>query len=324
MNATIVILGGGPAGLSCALWLKHLGFSPIIVEKQTRLGGLQQLSYFHNSWYLGLMGKTGREIAEQLEEHITLEDIPTICGDRPQKIIQHGDGFQIFTDTQAIIAHSLVIATGQSVIGYDAIADIEGSSQLLSSENVCFDPGKTPLLSSHINGGTVAVIGGGDNGMGTVRYLEHAARHIHLLVRSELRGFAVNKQKMSEMAAEDSLKIHQPITLRQFEQRGEQIQIVFQDENHRDAELLCDYLCFRLGFTPNVEDIVRQLETGGVGSLKLLPSGHIATDGFCRTSIKNIYVAGDVANPRDPCVATAVAQGTMAARSLEEDWQHRS
>ncbi|MDJ1185685.1 NAD(P)/FAD-dependent oxidoreductase [Roseofilum casamattae] len=324
MNATIVILGGGPAGLSCALWLKHLGFSPIIVEKQTRLGGLQRLSFFYNSWYLGLMGKTGIEIADQLEQHITLEDIPTICGDRLQTIIQHGDRFQIFTDTQEIIAHSLVIATGQRVKGYDAIADVEGSRQLLSSENVCFDPGKTPLLSSQIDGGVVAVIGGGDNGMGTVRYLENAAQHIHLLVRSELRGFAVNKQKMLEMETEKQLKIHQPVTLRKFEKRGDRIQIVFQDENSRDAELLCDYLCFRLGFTPNVEDIVRQLEAGGIGSLKLLPSGYIATDGFGRTSIENIYVAGDVANPRDPCVATAVAQGTMAARSFEEDLQHRS
>jgi|GEM_PF-6866099 len=47
--------------------------------------------------------------------------------------------------------------------------------------------------------------------------------------------------------------------------------------------------------------------------------GYIATDQFLRTSIPNIYAAGDVTNPRDPCVATAVAQGAIVARSVDED-----
>lgn len=59
-----------------------------------------------------------------------------------------------------------------------------------------------------------------------------------------------------------------------------------------------------------------------MGSLELNQGGHIATDRFLRTSVSGIYAAGDVANPRDPCVATAVAQGAIAARSLEEDLQH--
>ena len=42
-------------------------------------------------------------------------------------------------------------------------------------------------------------------------------------------------------------------------------------------------------------------------------------DIFLQTSIAQIYAAGDVANPRDPCVATAVAQGAIATRSIQED-----
>ena len=53
MKKTIGIIGGRPAGMSCALWLKYLGFSPIIIEKKEQLGGLQQLSNFQNVWYLG-------------------------------------------------------------------------------------------------------------------------------------------------------------------------------------------------------------------------------------------------------------------------------
>ncbi|MFM6283032.1 MAG: FAD-dependent oxidoreductase, partial [Dolichospermum sp.] len=97
------------------------------------------------------------------------------------------------------------------------------------------------------------------------------------------------------------------------------IYMLFQDENNQEKALLFDYLCFRLGFTPNVEELVRLFEKGGVGSVKLTEKGYIATDQFLRTSIPNIYAVGDVTNPRDACVATAVAHGTIAARSIEED-----
>ncbi|MEL7036423.1 MAG: NAD(P)-binding protein [Cyanobacteria bacterium J06592_8] len=70
MNQTIGIVGGGPAGMFCALWLKQLGFLPIIIERSQRLGGLRQLSLFNNTSYLGLIGKKAIEIAEQLEQHI--------------------------------------------------------------------------------------------------------------------------------------------------------------------------------------------------------------------------------------------------------------
>ncbi|MGD1698426.1 NAD(P)-binding protein [Dapis sp. BLCC M229] len=73
MKKTIGIIGGGPPGMSCALWLKYLGFSPIIIERKQRLGGLQQLSNFQNVWYLGLIEKTGYEIAEQFRQHIQVE-----------------------------------------------------------------------------------------------------------------------------------------------------------------------------------------------------------------------------------------------------------
>ncbi len=74
-----------------------------------------------------------------------------------------------------------------------------------------------------------------------------------------------------------------------------------------------------MGFAPNVEDIVKLFDKGAVGSLELTPTGYIASEQFLRTSIPNVYVAGDVTNYRDPCVATAVAQGAIAARSVEQD-----
>ncbi|MFM8314948.1 MAG: NAD(P)-binding protein, partial [Deltaproteobacteria bacterium] len=48
-----LIVGGGPAGCSCALWLKHLGLKPLLIERSHRLGGLQNDSPYPNIWILG-------------------------------------------------------------------------------------------------------------------------------------------------------------------------------------------------------------------------------------------------------------------------------
>jgi thioredoxin reductase (NADPH) len=47
-DATIV--GAGPAGSSCALWLKQLGFSPVIIDRNDQCGGLQLLNPYLNTW----------------------------------------------------------------------------------------------------------------------------------------------------------------------------------------------------------------------------------------------------------------------------------
>jgi thioredoxin reductase len=319
MNKIVAVVGGGPSGMSCALWLKHLGFVPILIEKNEKLGGLQTLSHFQNVWYLGIPGKTGYELADQFHRHVEAEMLSTVLDSSIKEITKVGDDFRIVTDKTEITARYMVIATGQRVTGFEAIESVPGSKYLLSSQRVCFNPGATPLLGSKVSGGVVAVVGGGDNGLVTARILGNTSQHIHLFIRSEIRAFEVNKRAMFEQIAAGRVSVHQPAKIQRFEMREEKIYMLFQDENNQEKALLFDYLCFRLGFTPNVEELVRLFEQGGVGSVKLTEKGYIATDRFLRTSIPNIYAAGDVTNPRDPCVATAVAHGAIAAHSIEED-----
>ncbi len=321
-NKNIAVIGGGPAGMSCALWLKYFGFSPIIIDKNNSLGGLQKLSNFENVFYLGQLGKTGYQLAQEFSQHIQAEDISTQLGSQLQRIIKVGNNFKIFTERNQITARCLVLTTGQRFKGYEAIKSVEGSQDLSSSPLVCFNPGETPILAPRVEAQTVAVIGGSDNGLVTARILADTAQHVHLFVRSKLRGFRQNQQAIFERINKGKITLHQPATIHRFKVASDKIHIVFTDKNNQDSELIFDNLCFRLGFSPNVEQINQLLQDGVVGSFELTSGGYIATDQFLRTSIPNIYAAGDVANPRDPCVATAVAQGAIAARSIEEDLRY--
>ena len=129
----------------------------------------------------------------------------------------------------------------------------------------------------------------------------------------------MNQKKVLEYVEAGKITLHKSATLHQFDRRGEKIYLTFKEGSNPKQELPVDYICFRLGFAPNTEEIVELLDVGRVGTLELNSGGYIATAQFLRTSIPNVYAAGDVTNPRDPCVATAVAHGTIAARSVEED-----
>ncbi|KKD36913.1 MAG: NAD(P)/FAD-dependent oxidoreductase [Limnoraphis robusta] len=314
MNKVVTVIGGGPAGMSCALWLKHLKFSPILIEKSKKLGGLQTISPFHNKWYLGVPGQTGMELAKQFNRHIELEVIPTLFNSQVKRITP-GNNFQIFTDKHEITAKSIVIATGQRFKGYESIESIAGSQELLSSPNVCFNPGAVPI----VHGQKVAVVGGGDNGLGTASILTDTAQHIHLFVRSQFQGFSMNQKAVCDQIKSGKITLHKPAFIQRFKLQGDNISITFKVENQPEEEVLVNYICFRLGFAPNVEDIIKLFDRGGIGCLELNQGEYITTDRFLRTSIPNVYAAGDVTNYRDPCVATAVAQGAIAARSVESD-----
>lgn len=319
MKKVVAIIGGGPAGMSCAIWLKNLGLYPIIIEKSEQLGGLQNINPFHNKWYLGVTGKTGKELADRFRQHTELECLPTLLGSKLKRIVRGenvgGENFRICTEDHEITAQSIVIATGQRFKGHETIESIAGSQQLLSSKRVCFNPGAIPIT----HGQVVAVVGGGDNGLGTATMLADTAQHVHLFVRSQLRGFELNQKGVFKYIEAGQITLHKPTIIHRLEVRGENIYIAFKEENNLEQELLVDHICLRMGFAPNIEEIVQLFDEGNVGCLELNPGGYIATDQFLRTSIPNVYTAGDVATPRDPCVATAVAQGAIAARSVEED-----
>ncbi|MEM9925021.1 MAG: NAD(P)/FAD-dependent oxidoreductase [Cyanobacteria bacterium P01_D01_bin.50] len=314
MKKIITIIGGGAAGMSCAIWLKNLGFYPIIIDNRKQLGGLQTINPFPNKWYLGVPGYTGKELAQQFQRHIEVESISTLYDSKVKQIVP-GENFRLFTSEHEITAQSIVIATGQRFKGYETIESIAGSSELLSSERVCFNPGAIPLT----HGKVVAVVGGGDNGLGTAIMLGDTAQHIHLFIRSKLRGFELNQKRVFQFIEAGKVTLHKPATIHRFEVRGEKIHITFDQGNNSSEGVLVDYICFRMGFTPNIEEIVQLFSQGGVGILELKQGGYIAADQFLRTSIPNIYAAGDITNPRDPCVATAVAHGAIAARSIDED-----
>lgn len=205
---TVAIIGGGPAGSQCALWLKMMGFSPLIIEPSDHLGGLQALSPYQNQWIAGMLDTSGRELAQRITQHIQKEDIPVMFHADVSSIQQLDNGFLLDVDGKQIEARFIVIASGSI-----QQKDVVESANLQNQQ-------------------------------------EHDAAYASLTIDS---GWQANL----------------PQAFRNFKNK-----LLKQD-------------------------------------------GFIMTDANCETPVSGIFAIGEAANRMPPCVVTAMADGVVAAKAIQ-------
>ncbi|ESQ75722.1 NAD(P)/FAD-dependent oxidoreductase [Asticcacaulis sp. AC402] len=157
MSLQVIIIGGGPAGVSCAIWLKKLGVRALLLEAAPRLGGLQTWSPYENLWIPGVQGKTGQQVAQSLCDHATAigAEVRTTC----PALTVSGD-YTVDIPAGSLCAPYLVIATGTR----------PRAGGFTPTARVAIGPG-TPMESLAVKGKRIAILGGGDNGFDQARFV---------------------------------------------------------------------------------------------------------------------------------------------------------
>src|SRR5437588_8041249 len=90
--ALVPVIGGGPAGMSCALWLANYELHPIIIEAEPVLGGMAQRSPYPNDALLGRPGQSARENAAAFAGHIRQTSVETWLGAKPRHVARASNG----------------------------------------------------------------------------------------------------------------------------------------------------------------------------------------------------------------------------------------
>lgn len=162
-TAQVVIIGAGPAGISCAIWLHKLGVNCVLLEAAEQAGGLQTVSPYENLWVPGVQGRTGQDIARALQDHVEALGIDLRLARRVEAV---EPGWKVATADGVIEASFVVLATGTQPRAGD----------FRPSPTVAIGPG-TPVEAMEVAGRSVAVLGGGDNAFDQARFLvERGAR----------------------------------------------------------------------------------------------------------------------------------------------------
>jgi thioredoxin reductase (NADPH) len=292
----VVIIGGGPAGVSCVLECFDIQLDTILVESSAVLGG--QLGEIPNSIRNVAAGRFDNgqslqrslgESAAILGERVRLSH-PVTAADLGQRRIE--------CDGRRLHGRALVVATGTS------------RQRLAAAADGAFGGDITYQLESQSRrfvGGDVAVIGGGDSATLDALALARTSSSVKLIYRS---GVLTARHDILEQVRHDPRIEEFPgweLDSVSGTDRLEEISVVEAATGER-RRLPVRGLIIKISRVPNTRPFGGQLELDRAGA--------IVVDGELRTSRDGVFAAGDVVSGAYPRVATAFGQGVLAARSV--------
>ena len=223
MTKRVAIIGGGPAGLSCALWLQLYDITPLVFEKSHTLGGLQAENPHPNLWVLGQVAKTGEMVAQSFRHHASINRIPHMLNTAVSAIQKTTASFLVKSANNEFRADAVVLAAGTRPRGPEVYAPIHGHQHLLDFENSIYHPGDSIALFGHLAGKEVCIVGGGDNAVGVALNTANLAKHVHLIVRSKMRALGNRQQLLKTAVSEGKVTVYIPSEITQFHDEGEKL-----------------------------------------------------------------------------------------------------
>lgn len=292
----LVIIGGGPAGLTAGLYAARARLKVILVEKITPGGQILVTDWIEN--YPGFPeGLTGVDLVQKMTDQVNKFDIE-IESAEVQGLDLSGQVKIIKLSDREISTHTVIIATGASPskLGVPGEDSLYGKG--LSSCATCDGP--------FFRDKVVAAVGGGDTAVQESIFLTKFASKVYLIHRRDkLRATKIIQERAF---ANDKIEILWDTVVTGFEGLFNVEKVNIKNVKTGATENLTVDGCFVwVGISPN---------TGFIkDSVKLDESGFIIANSRMETSVPGVFVAGDVRNTPLRQVATAVGDGATAAVS---------
>jgi thioredoxin reductase (NADPH) len=297
MNYDVIIIGGGPAGMSALVWCHSLDLKAILLEQAPGLGG-QMLQMFHRIIdYPGLMVENGSELRDHFLAQLNELKLDYRTGRRIEEINLRER--RLLCDGAIIDGGAIIIATGAR----KRRLGIPGEERF-EAHGVSYSATRDHSLYA---GKKVCVIGGGDSAIENSLILARVCPHVTLIHRSD--KFRARGQWVKEAQENPRISIMQHTLVRAIEGDQKVERLIIEDERSGEQKTIeTEGVFVRIGIAPNTEPFRGQIE--------LDKDGYIKTDRRQRTSLKMVYAAGDVCRPACLSVATAVGQGAIAAKDI--------
>lgn len=293
-NFDIVILGGGPAGLSAGIYSARSNASTAILDI-TMMGG-QPSNYLELENYPGFPIIGGYELMEKFEEHVDKFNVQKFPMVEIKNINLTSNPKIIETEENTFYAKSVIIACGAKAKKLGVKGEQEYIGRGVSYCAVCD--------AAFYRDKIVTVVGGGNTAIEEGMYLTKFANKVYIVHRrNELRA-----DKIIQERAFNNDKLEFVWNSKVVEIQGEDTVNSVILENIKTGgitKLETDGVFPYIGFTPNVEGISGQVQQDS--------NGFIITDSTMQTSERGVFAAGDIRNTPLRQVITASSDGAVSA-----------
>ncbi len=290
----VIIIGGGPAGVTAAIYAKRSGLDILLIEKGIIGGKIVNATSLEN--YPGFVSISGIEFADKLKEQLERLNINILYDNVIHLNLQEKEK-EIKTKNKTFKTKTVILASGTE----NRKLGIKGEDEFIGRGVSFCATCDAPFFKNK----TVAVVGGGNSAVEEALYLSGIASNVYLIHRRDiLRAERVRREKLKEM------NVNVLLNMEVEEINGDKFVKSITLRNNKDnriSEINVDGVFISIGYVPSTI-IARD---AGVNVDK---DGYIIVDRYQRTNIDGVFAAGDVTGGIMQ-VSTAVGEGTVAGIS---------
>jgi thioredoxin reductase (NADPH) len=291
----LIIIGGGPGGLSAAIYAMRAALKTALVEKGVTGGQVTMSDEVEN--YPGFIHISGAELSMKFTEHAQSYDLEMIS----QEVTALDPGLDYHTvrlaNGETLNAHAVILATG----GNPKKLDVAGERELYGKGvSYC-----ATCDGFFFRGKTVVVVGGGDSAAEEALYLAKLCKKVYIAHRrDELRASKILQQRIFN---DCNIEMLWNTVITEIKAGKDGVERVGLKDTLTAAtrELDVDGVFIFIGFNPNNE-----LVPAGT---RMNADGMVMTDEKCETRTPGIYVIGDLREKFARQIVLSAADGCTAA-----------
>ena len=296
----LIIIGGGPAGYTAALYAARANLEPLVIEGFAWGGQLMITSDVENypGYPDGIMGpammQDFRRQAERFGAEFLTDDVTKV------DFSEHP--LRVWVGEQEFAAESVIVATGASArqLGLESERTLQGRG--VSYCAVCD--------AAFFRDKQVVVVGGGDSAMEEAIFLTKFATKVTLVHRRN--EFRASQIMIDRARANEKIEFVTPAAVDHvLSENGQTSGVVLRDlETDETRELPADGLFVAIGHDPNTSLFLDQLDHDDAGYL-------VAQPGSTATNREGVFAVGDVVDHTYRQAVTAAGSGAMGALDAE-------
>ncbi len=294
----VLILGGGPAGYTAAMYAARAGLSCAVVEKLSVGGQMVLTDQIDN--YPGIPdGIDGYSLGQAMKQGADRAGAKTIFAEI-LSVDFSGDIKTVGTDSGTLRARSIIVATGADHKHLGAPEE-----ETLIGRGVHYFATCDGMFYRNK---TVLVVGGGNTAVGAAKYLARLCAKVILVHRRDtLRAGKAEVEALKQM---DNVELRYCREVIAFTHETRVNGVILRDtQSGAEEKLDCDGVFISVGQSPNTQVLQ--------GQLALDESGYIFADETTKTNVSGVFAAGDVRTKLLRQVITACADGAVAAAQAE-------
>ncbi len=297
----VVIIGGGPAGYTAALYTARADLEPLVVEGFLWGGLLQNTTDVENypGYRDGIMGpemmQEFRDQAERFGTRFRTEDVSRV------ELSDGGGIHKLYIDDEEILAKTVILSMGAEPIELGIPGEKELSAQGVSYCATCD--------AAFFRDKPTIVVGGGDTAMEDATFLAKFASDVKVIHRrDEFRASAIMVDRARDT---DNIELLTPYVVERFEGEGSLKAAVLKNvESGEESSLDVSGAFIAIGHRPNSKIVEGQVDAD--------ENGYVLTEGkSTRTSLAGVFAAGDLVDHVYRQAVTAAGSGCAAALDAE-------